>query len=281
MKINDNIRFPISLTNNGHLSLFFTGIGTAFSKHHYQNNLLIIKGDDHLMIDCGTKTPQALYELGINITDIRNFLITHSHADHIGGMEEVMLVNRYVKRQKPTIIINELFQHLLWDLSLRGGAAFNEEHDGKNLTFGDMWNIRRPKWVQGYPRETFEIDFGTINLKMFRTKHIPENAETWEDAFWSIGLIIDNRIMFTSDTLYDPDLVIEYDKIFNFETIFHDCQFFTGGVHASLEELQQLPSRYKKKMILMHYGDNWQKYERIVANDDFIGLGRQWSFYDF
>ena len=71
-----------------------------------------------------------MYELGLATTDIRNFLITHSHADHIGGLEEVMLLNRYVTRKKPAIVINSTYQHLLWDLSLRGGTAYNEEKGG-------------------------------------------------------------------------------------------------------------------------------------------------------
>ena len=132
---------PVPLTNDGTLSLFFVGVGSAFSKTHYQNNALIIKGKEHLLIDCGTKTPQAFYELGMNITDIRNFLITHSHADHIGGLEEVMLMNRYVKREKPTIVINDTYQHVLWDKSLKGGSGFNEEEAGRLLSFANLWDI--------------------------------------------------------------------------------------------------------------------------------------------
>ena len=94
---------PLTLTNKGELCLFFVGVGSAFSKAHYQTNLLIIKGDDHLMVDCGTKAPQALFELGVPVTSVKNWLITHSHADHIGGLEEVMLMGRYVTREKPTI----------------------------------------------------------------------------------------------------------------------------------------------------------------------------------
>ena len=90
MKVHKFEKKPLQLTNDGTLTLFFIGIGSAFTKAYYQTNLLIIKGEDHLMIDCGTKTPQALHELGVNIWDIRNFFITHSHADHIGGLEEVI-----------------------------------------------------------------------------------------------------------------------------------------------------------------------------------------------
>ncbi len=272
---------PLALTNDGKLCLFFLGVGSAFSKTHYQTNLLIVKGDDHLMIDCGTKAPQALFDLGLSVTAVGNWFITHSHADHIGGLEEVMLTGRYVARKKPKIVINPTYQNLLWDMSLRGGSAYNEENSGNILTFGDMWDIVRPVWLTGYPRETHEANVGDINIKFFRTMHIPEQPDSWQSSFWSCGLIIDDRVMFTSDTRYDPDLLTTFDEIFDLETIFHDCQFFTGGVHAGIDELTQLPPRLKEKMILTHYGDNWEDQVGKVKAGGFLGLAKQWHFYYF
>lgn len=272
----------LSLTNDGQLSLFFLGVGSAFSKRHYQTNLLIIKGQDHLMIDCGTKTPQAFYELGMPIIKLNHYFITHSHADHVGGLEEVMLMARYVTRTKPNIYITESYQHTLWDMSLRGGSAFNEESDGRNLTFGDMWTVHRPVWLQGYPRETFEFNAGSINIKLFRTMHTPGTAPSWNESFWSTGVIIDDRVMFTGDTKYDHDLITSFDKLFNLETIFHDCQFFPpGGVHASIEELKDLSADIKARTVLMHYGDDWEKHVERVASLGFKGMAQQWVYYDF
>ncbi len=271
----------LKLTNDGELELFFIGVGSAFSKRHNQNNLLIIKGKDHVLVDCGTKCPQALYDLGLNITDVRNFLITHSHADHIGGLEEICLTNRYMLHKKPQIVINETYQHILWDMSLRGGCAYSEEKAGMVLTFVDFWDIIRPHWLENFPRETLEAEVGNINVKMFRTKHIPDSSDSWETSFWSCGIIIDDRILFTSDTRYDDDLVISFDKMFNFENIFHDCQFYNGGVHASLDEINNLPVDIKKKTYLMHYGDDWEKNEKKVADYGFLGLTQQWKHYIF
>ena len=66
MKIRELNKKPVSLTNRGDLTLLFVGVGSAFAKRLYQTNLLIIKGQDHLMIDCGTKAPQALFEIGLS-----------------------------------------------------------------------------------------------------------------------------------------------------------------------------------------------------------------------
>ncbi len=279
--VKQSVKDGLKLTNDGELSLFWLGVGSAFSKLHYQTNLLIIKGDDHILIDCGTKAPQALYDLGVATTDIRNFLITHSHADHIGGLEEVMLLNRYVTRQKPTIVINPTYQHLLWDLSLRGGTAYNEEKGGADLAFGDLWDIIRPEWLPSYPRETHEANVGSINLKMFRTMHIPDMTGSWQGSFWSCGVVIDNRVMFTSDTRFDPELIDSFTENFDIEYIFHDCQFFTGGVHAGLDELATLPDNVKERIILTHYGDNWKDKEADIAKMGFYGLAKQWHHYTF
>ena len=62
----------IRLTNEGNLEFFFIGVGSAFSKINFQNNLLIIKGNDHILIDCGTLCPYAFYKYNSNITQIKN-----------------------------------------------------------------------------------------------------------------------------------------------------------------------------------------------------------------
>jgi ribonuclease BN (tRNA processing enzyme) len=272
----------LRLSNDGQLSLFFVGVGSAFSKLHYQTNLLIVKGEDHLMVDCGTKTPQAFHELGLPVSHLKNYYLTHSHADHVGGLEEVMLVARYGTKTKPTVWITQAYQNSLWDMSLKGGGAFNEINDGKNLSFGDMWEVKPLLWQPGYPRETYEFDVGAIHLKAFRTMHIPGNATSWEHSFWSTGLIIDDRILFSGDTKFDRAMVEDYTGLFPIETIFHDCQFLPpGGVHASIEELKSLPASLKAKMILMHYGDDWEKNVGRVADFGFEGLARQWVYYDF
>ncbi|HPI22348.1 MAG TPA: MBL fold metallo-hydrolase [Spirochaetota bacterium] len=281
MKTIDLSEKKLSLTNDGALELFFIGAGSAFTKRQYQTNLLIVKGEDHLLVDCGTKCNQALFELGVPISSIRNFLITHSHADHIGGLEEVSLIGRYVSKKKPVMIINETYQYILWDMSLRGGCAYNEEEARDMLGFSDFWDVVRPQWMPDYTRETFSATIGAIDIKMMRTKHIPDSSSDWQSSFWSCGVIIDDRVMFTSDTRYDEDLVLSYDKRFNFEAIFHDCQFYTGGVHASLEELKNLPADVKKKMYLSHYNDNWEEFEGTVREYGFADLAKQHVYYAF
>jgi ribonuclease BN (tRNA processing enzyme) len=271
----------LSLTNDGSLDLCFIGAGGAFSKKFFQNNLLVVKGDSHLLVDCGTRAPEALSLLGLSVAQVSNYLITHSHADHIGGLEEVMLVNRYALHRKTTMIATPKLRRTLWSMSMRGGASFNEEKKGKHLEFDDFWDSITPKRVRGGDRELCEAQVGDIELRLFRTKHIPDSARDWESSFPSYGLILDRRVLFTSDTRYDPEMVKSLDAEYGFEAIFHDCQLFTGGVHASLDELAGLPKAIRAKTRLMHYGDKIEDSLPKIAKLGFAGIAEQWKTYSF
>lgn len=274
-------RPPLSLTSGGALELTFVGSGSAFSKKFFQNNLLIVKGESHILVDCGTRAPEALSQLGLSVGAVRNYLITHTHADHIGGLEEVMLVNRYFHKRKTTLIAPEKLRKILWSMSLRGGAAYNETHDGVPLGLEDFWDLVTPLPVEGGKRELCEARVGGIEVRFFRTKHIPDNAADWRRSFPSYGIVIDGRILFTSDTRHDPALVEGLDREYGFEAVFHDCQLFTGGVHASLEELAGLSETLRAKTYLMHYGDKIEDFRGRAAELGFAGIVEQWRTYSF
>jgi len=269
---------PLSLTNNGDLEVYFIGAGSAFAKTLNQNNVILIKGDDHVLVDCGTKCCQALHDRGLPIAQLQNFLITHSHADHIGGLEEIQLFGRYVTQVKPTMIVNEEYQQILWEQSLRGGSEMSES---QGLEFDDLWEVQRPTLVPDAPRETWETNVGGINLKLPRTMHFPDDAPSWRESHWSCAVIVDERILFTSDTRFDEDLLHTFDELYQFDIIFHDCQLFTGGVHASINELATLPASLKSRIVLMHYGDNYRDFEAQAAREGFHSWAREGYSYTF
>ena len=270
----------IEMSTGGQTSLFFLGTGGAFSKKNFQNNVLVIKGNDHILIDCGLLCPFSFASFNSSISDVQNLLITHAHGDHIGGLEEIALSGMYMKHQKPNIIIEDCFKKSLWNNSLKGACGRRCE-PGMNpkVTFDDYFTQIKPKKIKGAPRPFFETNIGSINLKLFRTKHIFTKKDSWKSAFYSVGALIDSRIIFTSDSVYDPELLEWLCSSFDIEYIFHDCQFGTNAVHASYDELKTLDPSIKAKMILCHYNDGKEDFD--VSKDGFFSLAKRGVYYDF
>lgn len=81
------------------------------------------------------------------------FLPTHSHADHIGGVEYLTLRNRYYGiphgNPKLTLMITDEYKDVLWDQSLRGGLEYNElNSEGARLSYHDFYNFHSIERVE-------------------------------------------------------------------------------------------------------------------------------------
>ena len=269
---------PLTLDDSKGLSIFFIGVGSAFSKKHFQTNMLVQKGAEHLLIDCGTLCSRALQSYGSSLTAIRNVLVTHSHADHIGGLEEMALSNKYSPEPiRPRILITDEYKSILWEQSLRGGCSYSEYSNGAYMKFDDYFEQINMKEIPGTIRPMFHAKIGDLDVKTFRTRHIPGGANSWADCFYSVGILLDNEVLLTGDTQYDVKLLTWMDVHYDIKYIFHDCQLFNGGVHASYEELKRLPLSMKKRMFLCHYGDAYQKFN--PEEDGFLGFVKEGHFY--
>lgn len=269
----------IELTNNGELSLFFVGTGTAFTKTDFQTNLLVIKGNTHVLIDCGTLCSYAIVnEYKTPLRNIKNLLITHPHADHIGSLEEFALSGMYITNEKPNIIVNDKLKRKLWYESLRGGLQYSETG---LMHFDDYFNQIKPHLIQRLPFEIYECDFGEINLKLFRTRHVTSKPNSLWHSQLSYGIIFDNRILFTGDTQFNKDQFDYLVKKYNIEMIFHDCDVrgYSSGVHATYDQLCTIPREAKKKIFLCHYSKNLTIDEAL--SDGFAGLTHHGIYYIF
>ena len=233
----------ISTSITRHLSIF--------QYHHHLSNLsniLIIQGDHHVLIDCGTQGPLALNDLGLNVLTVRCYLRTHSHADHVGGYEEIALSNRYTPHadDKPQMIILRDYQDLLWTKSLAGGCEFCETDQGRPLQLNDFFNILRPQNIEINGRKFWTYKHGPIELVIMRTRHFPDTAISVDESQWCSGVFKNRRVWISGDTMFDADYPIRFNKMA--EVMFHDTQLFYGGVHASYQELNTLPDEVKAKM---------------------------------
>lgn len=267
----------IALTNEGRLSLLFLGTGSAFSKKEFQTNIVVVKGQDHFLIDCGTLCPYAMdRKYDMSVLDIDNLVLTHPHADHIGGVEEYALGRYYVKHEKPNMLITDEFKKDLWEQSLSGGLKYSEEGD---MCFEDYFNQIKPEKICDSPFDIYEANIGSINIKLFRTRHVTTRPDSLEKSQLSYGIIIDDKVLFSGDTQFNPSQIEYLLEKFPIKVIFHDCDIEGNaeGVHASYEQLKTLPENIKKLMYLCHY--NGAAETITPENDGFKKFAKSGVWY--
>ena len=79
--------------------LHLLGTGSAFSEPHRTTTMLAVEDDSELiLIDCGGDAVQRLLQVGVDLSKLSALIITHEHADHVGGfpllMEKLWLSGR-------------------------------------------------------------------------------------------------------------------------------------------------------------------------------------------
>ncbi|HOW70789.1 MAG TPA: MBL fold metallo-hydrolase [Phycisphaerae bacterium] len=281
------------------LTLTFLGVGSAFAKRNYNSNLLIEAWhhgpgtqsgpDDTLLVDFGSTGPLALYQLMqkpgftylehngiINYPAIHKVFVTHQHADHIGGLEEMALMNAYVYRDpardkafKPQIISSLSILMNLWDHSLKGGLsvmagryallqdyffilALNHQEAGKD-GFSMLKRYRFTLFPTDHIQVQHKFDWPSFGLFI-------EDVQTGESAFYS------------GDTRYDYPA---YARMMERARIcFHEVQLVgePAPVHTLLSELRTLPEAVRRKTHLYHFTDDWDTGPFDSVREEFAGF---------
>jgi ribonuclease BN (tRNA processing enzyme) len=279
------------------------GVGSAFAKRNFQSNALVeawnqgpdqqSEPDDTLLVDFGATGPLALYHLGqkpgfeylldpergnVRYPAIHKVFITHQHADHIGGLEEMALVNRFLfpaakegKPFKPQIISSINILMNLWDHSLKGGLNTVQ---GRYALLQDYFYILSLVPGDGQ-RNRFKM-LKHYRVEIFSTDHIQiERKYDWP----SYGLLFrdaqtDETVFFSGDTRFDFGAYEPMMSEAKFS--FHDVQLSgnNDGVHATLAELQTMPAEIKRKTMLYHYDDQWDNGQYDFVSEEFAGFAQ-------
>lgn len=241
------------------------GTGSAFTKKQCHTSLLAETGKKRFLFDCGFKVPQTLHDMNIDLNAIDGIVISHIHADHTGGLEEIGFMGKYVLNKKFDLYIAEDLVDQLWNNTLSGGMY--ELGNGEYGSLDMFFNVTTFK-----DSESFDLD----NLRVTPIKTIHVNKEKPSYSF-----VIDERVFFSADALFNKELLI---NLFTngVNTFFHDCQLFhmDGQVHASLEELKTLPEEIRQNLFALHYGDNYADFEDEFKNSS-ITRSKQGDLFRF
>lgn len=228
------------------LQIQMLGTGSAFAKKYYNTSALVRSKDFNLLIDCGSTVPKSLEEIGFELDHIDGILISHIHADHVGGLEEVAFRLFYSYKQKRTkLYITQELAQILWENTLKGGLFNPSENFNHLQDYFDVVFLQERVPMVITPNLTIEI---------IPTLHISQKL--------NYSIFINHRTFYSADMQFDEDLLLhEVIQQRNCHTIFHDCQLHSpGNVHSTLDELLTLPAEIQKRIYLMHYGDNMPSF---------------------
>jgi len=224
------------------LQLQMIGTGNAFAKKYFNNNALLYADGYTLLIDCGITAPLALNAAGKSFADLDAVLITHLHADHVGGMEELAFQMIYLHQRKMKLYVPESLIRPLWENCLKAGME-DDAHTGLDDYF-DVVTMRLGEPAAICPGLTIEL---------FASRHIPGKD--------SYSLLFNGSYFYSADAVLDRGLI---ERLYRngVRLFLHDCHL--GGdpkVHATLDQLLTLPREIQERTWLMHYPDNREEYE--------------------
>jgi ribonuclease BN (tRNA processing enzyme) len=213
--------------------LHFLGVGAAHAVELGSSAVVIERGDEPLLlIDCGPDTLDRY--VAAYGTLPRALFITHTHMDHVAGLEQ-------------------LFIRLWFDQRLRGST--------KVFVHAGLlpWLQAR---VADYPGALAE---GGVNFwEAFRL--LPCTRGFWLDGLWfdvfatrhhvpgtSYGLALDASFVYTGDTRPIPETLARYAG--GSEVIAHDCSLVGNPSHTGIDDIErEYPDALRSRLLLYHYG---------------------------
>lgn len=234
------------------LRIQMLGTGSAFAKSYFNNNGLLYADEFTLLIDCGFTAPMALHQLNKSFSDIDGILISHIHADHVGGLEEFAFQMKFKYGRKPSLFIAEPLVTVLWEHTLRGGLT----QEGITC-LEDVFDVYAIE-----PHQPYKIADGLI-VELIETPHI--------EGKHSYSLLFNHTFFYSADMQFQPELLYKLVESRGVTTIYHDCQLTgKGEVHTTLAELLTLPESMQSRISLMHYGDDRPEYEGKTGAMSFV-----------
>ncbi|MFW6008352.1 MAG: MBL fold metallo-hydrolase [archaeon] len=227
-------------------SITFLGTGNAWN-HNYDNTSALFEfNNTNLLIDCGFTTPINLNKIN-KLGEIDNIWISHTHGDHIYGLEEIAFRNKFLYKRKINLFIARKNYK-----DIKSCLEATLQYDGANKKLQTLDNY-------------FNV---CIIDKGFSIKGYKFTIEKTKHAYnMSSYMLYGNNFIYTGDTQFIDWSRYDLSKI---KYIFHDTQLakYDNNAHAPLQDLLTLPNNIRKKIWCMHYGEDIEKYKSTIFNNN-------------
>jgi glyoxylase-like metal-dependent hydrolase (beta-lactamase superfamily II) len=235
------------------MRVFPIGVGTAFGRRFFNTNLIVqFDNGEFLLVDCGITAGGSLETIGMSVLDVKNLFVSHLHADHIGGIEELALKSKLLLGRKIDLYINQGLVDGLWE-SIRGGI---EHTQLGRLRMDDYFNVFAHD-------DSFVLE--GVEFSSRPTNHV--------SGMMSFDLGFGN-LLFTGDTVFSRDYVV--GRMNGFGTVIHDCSFNNvQKVHAYYQDLIENRHLFDR-LYIIHYEDDVERYRQRMSSAD-ISLCRQYT----
>ena len=214
------------------LSLRFLGVGAAQAVELGSSGAVLERdGEPLLLIDCGPET-LTTYEKVYGALP-RAVYITHTHMDHVGGLERLFYRCYFDPALKGSVrlfIQAALLPHLQSRVAdypnvvAEGGANFWDAFQLIALSRGfwldDLW---------------FDV---------FPTRH--------HAPMTSFGIALRASFVWTGDTRPVPEMLAQHAA--QGETVAHDCALVGNPSHTGLDDLErEYPEELRSRLVIYHY----------------------------
>lgn len=234
--------------------LKFIGSGSAFNTKLGNNSAFYKHGKEMILIDCGSNIFQRIKESNLleGIEKI-HVLITHTHADHVGSLADLVLYTYYSHGEfaKPKVIVYFVDNTNVDDILSLNGCKKGVHYKSNELRmFSVATNIV----------EIGDMDAG---FYFFKSEHVEEIPS------YSIELSINGVGIYYSGDIKNIDEITlkeinKDDEFYNYNVAYIDtCKAdYEGNVHLSLRKLSEvIRPEYRHKVWCMHLDEGFSREE--------------------
>ncbi len=228
------------------IDLKFLGTGGATNIELGNNSAYIKRDRCLLLIDASESSTEKLVSLGVlneKLDEVVIF-ITHTHADHIGGLGTLIWYCNFELNIKPKIFSN------------------SESHENTISSILTLLGVKNKHYE--FTNDNY-LPTPNIHIEAIKTTHTPELE------CYSLRIKDDEEEIFYTGDTNDIDLVKRMAKDKNISKIYCEISTDNYPAHIYYEDLKDIEE--KEKFVLMHF-NSMEAYKKI-KNENIFNLAEE------